>query len=323
MNKQKLNIFLVFFCMIVSISLIGCSAINKSQNYLQPKEITTGIDAIIKTIPAEFALDLEFALYRAKENTPQLLKALNAVKGEERVSMAFLISQMPMYDLTTLKANFLIDNVQLAHHSMQQVSWGKDIPPDIFLNNILPYVNVNETRDTWRQDFYERYIQVALEKETIHDTVLYLNKKAFEDFHVSYHATKRPKPDQSPAESIKVGYASCTGLSIFISDVLRSVGIPTRIVGTPQWVDKSGNHTWVEVWDAGEWHHIGASESEEYDEAWFNDLASQANTADPIHRIYAVSFKRTAQLFPTIWDPFVDYVYAIDVTQHYQHLQKK
>ena len=44
-----------------------------------------------------------------------------------------------------------------------------------------------------------------------------------------------------------------------VIDACRAVGVPARFVGTPLWADKSGNHSWVEVWDKG-WHFTGAAE---------------------------------------------------------------
>jgi transglutaminase-like putative cysteine protease len=90
---------------------------------------------------------------------------------------------------------------------------------------------------------------------------------------------------------IAAGYASCTGLSIFLVAACRAVGIPARVAGTPSWVvggrradvsaaavqqSASGspglghsfnNHNWVEVWDDGRWSFIGAAE---YDPAGVN-----------------------------------------------------
>ncbi len=306
---------LLFGCGVL-LCLSGCAA--GHHGYSHPKPVVEAIDAVVKKVAREYALDLEFALYRARKNARQLLKALNAVEGEEMDSMAFLVGQMPVRDLRTLKADFLVENVRLARLARRRVPWGEAVPEDIFLNYVLPYVNMNERRERWRPEFFGRYLPLAVEQGTIRDTVLLLNRKVFEDYGVTYHATKRPKPDQSPYETIEAGYASCTGLSILISDVLRAVGVPARIAGTPSWVDDSGNHTWVEVWDNGEWHHIGAGEPGDYDEAWFNDKAAQADADDPVHRIYAASFRRTGLLFPTIWDPQVDDVFALDVTLDYK-----
>ena len=58
-------------------------------------------------------------------------------------------------------------------------------------------------------------------------------REVFKAVNVKYHATKRLKPDQSPSESMKIGYASCSGLSIILVDACRAVGVPARVVGTP------------------------------------------------------------------------------------------
>lgn len=35
----------------------------------------------------------------------------------------------------------------------------------------------------------------------------------------------------SPGQTLAAGYASCTGLSIFLADACRAVGIPARVAG--------------------------------------------------------------------------------------------
>ena len=120
-----------------------------------------------------------------------------------------------------------------------------------------------------------------------------------------------------PYESTESGFASCTGLSIMLTDALRSVGVPARIAGTPMWVDQSGNHTWVEVWTGGDWHHVGAAEPGPLDRTWFNAKGSKADASQPEHRIYASSWADTGVFFPLVWDPTIEYVHAVNVTARY------
>ncbi len=112
--------------------------------------------------------------------------------------------------------------------------------------------------------------------------------------------------------------ASCTGLSILLVDACRSVGIPARLAGTPMWSNKSGNHTWVEVWDNG-WHFIGASEpdAQGLDHAWFEHNASEAVENIASNAIYAVSFKKTGLAFPLDWASEINWVSAVNVTARY------
>ena len=97
---------------------------------------------------------------------------------------------------------------------------------------------------------------IAKKCKTPGEAALLLNKEVFRQFDVQYSATKRPKADQSPYESAKAKFASCTGLSVLAVDACRAVAIPARLAGTPLWTDGSGNHTWFEVWD-GSWHVVG------------------------------------------------------------------
>ena len=138
----------------------------------------------------------------------------------------------------------------------------------------------------------------------------------FSDLNVKYHATKRPKPDQSPYESIDAGFASCSGLSVLLIDACRAVGIPARFVGTPLWSNRRGNHSWVEVWDQ-QWHFVGACEPGPLDRTWFLSQASKADETQMQHRIYATSFRKTETWFPLVWDRRIRYVSATDVTRSY------
>ena len=79
------------------------------------------------------------------------------------------------------------------------------------------------------------------------------------------------------------GRATCTGLSIILTDACRAVGIPARAVGTPMWSNGRGNHTWVEIWDNG-WHFLGADEydAKGLNHGWFTGDASQAKADVPV-----------------------------------------
>ncbi len=269
------------------------------------------------TASADTPKAVEAALGRAGKNRPELERALKDAPAEQRAGMEFLVSNMPDADLTTLKAEFLLENLTLAYKARNEVAWGKTIPDDIFFNNVLPYANVNESRDPWRKEMLELCLPIVKECKTPAEAAQKLNRTVFEKLKVKY-STERKKPDQSPKESIATGKASCTGLSILLSDACRSVCVPTRIVGTPLWANKRGNHTWVEIWD-GDWHFTGACEPDPQglNRGWFVGDAAQAKKDVPEHAIYASSFKQTGLTFPMVWAPRRKDVYAENVTDRY------
>ncbi len=275
-------------------------------------------------LPESYRAEASRALSQAGDNQAQLIGAIQAVKPEHRVAIAFLIANMPQRDLNTLTKDYLVENIDLAYQAREATAWAKAIPEEIFLNDVLPYANLNEQRDSWRKDLRERFAAEVKDCKTPGEAALKLNAKIFDVLNVHYHATKRPKPDQSPSESIKATYASCTGLSILLVDACRAVGVPARTAGTPAWTipkgdangNHAGNHTWAEIWD-GQWHFLGACENSKLSETWFAGNASRADDSRVENRIYAASFKKTDMFFPLVWDMSIRYVNAEDRTLFY------
>ena len=227
----------------------------------------------------------------------------------------FLISNMPKRDAAALSAKFLAENIDYAYRAKSTFPWAADISDDLFLNYVLPYANLDENRDPWRKQFFEKFGDTVAGCKTSGEAAIKLNTTIYEVLNVHY-SKQRPKANQSPAESISSGKASCTGLSILLANACRAVGIPARVVGTPRWVKGGGNHTWVEVWDDG-WHRIGAAESKALDKTWFDKKTAEQVGHGAKHAIYAASFKKTALYFPLVWSPSAKYVNAQDVTAHY------
>lgn len=243
-------------------------------------------------------------------------EALKSQSGELRDSFAFLLANMPDEDFDKLTPDFLARNVALAHEARKATPWAAAVPEELFRDQVLPYASVNERRDDWRKDFMDRFLPMVRDLKTTDEVVRKLNVEVFKTFGVAYHPTKRPKPDQSPYESIEAKFASCTGLSILLIDACRAVGIPARFVGVPQWTTVRGNHSWVEVF-TDQWRFVGACEPSKLDETWFIGNASKADETDPMKRVYASSFRKTGTWFPLIWSRSNKSVQAEDVTRWY------
>ena len=259
--------------------------------------------------------ELRERLDAAGDNMSELLGAYERLGEEYLEGFGYLVINMPERDLRSLKGELLVNNIEFAYKVVEEVPWGKEIPREIFLDNILPYANVTERRDDWRGRFYKEFMPLVKDCKTISEAAETLNSTIFGKYGIVY-STKRPRTDMSPFEMIEYKMATCTGLSIMLVDACRAVGVPARVAGIPNWVDKSGNHTWVEVWDDG-WHFTGAAEPAKLDNAWFSGKAAKALKGSLMHAIYGVSFKRTGKYFPLSWARGVKYVNAVDNTDMY------
>ncbi len=298
MQKQK-NILLYSLSIMLIFSLPSCSKENN----------------LYRSIPTSYHARLDSSLTVAEENSKQLVEAIKKIPDEQKEAMAFLICYMPERDLKTISADLLIENVIYAYKAKNNFIWGKNLPKEIFFNEVLPYVTMNETRENWRKDFYERFSKYVKNAKDIFEAIDLINKNIRDELLVDYN-TNREKPDQSPSESIKQKMASCSGLSILLTDAFRSVCIPSRIAGTPNWYDKRGNHNWVEVLANNKWYFTEYY-PEELNKSWFLSSAGHADKTNKEHSIYATSFKPTEIHFPLVWDSTINYVYAENVTQRY------
>lgn len=267
--------------------------------------------------PADLASLVADALDRSGANRQQLEQALREAPPAEREGIEFLIAHMPQRDLENLSAEFLLENNEFAYRALSAAPWRARIPHEIFLNDILPYASINERRDRWRRDFHAKCLPLVKDARSPGQAAVMLNQKIYGMFNVRY-STKRSKADQSPYESIESGLASCSGLAVLLIDACRAVGVPARFCGTPLWADRSGNHSWVEVWDEG-WHFTGAAEpaGDALDKVWFGDRAASARRDDLLHAIYASSFRRSPLFFPMVWARDNRDVSAVNVTDRY------
>ena len=232
--------------------------------------------------------------------------------------MAWLLEQMPAEDRGVVPPEFLLEHCGEAYRAWQAAPWRDRVPEALFLDAILPYASVSETREAWRRPLraYAAPIVEGLDCPAL--AAARINARLFGDLGVRY-STQRRRADASPSESIESGLASCSGLSILLVNACRSVGIPARFVGIPLWSDGSGNHSWVEIWDGTRWRFTGAAEAtgDELDRAWFTGRASAAVPGDPRHGIYAVTWTDSPLRFPISFTGRPSPSRAIDVTERY------
>ncbi len=244
---------------------------------------------------------VEASLRRSPEKKPIWEAMLAETPPERRPGMAYLVTDLPVRDLETLPPASLASNVALAYQVRGEVAWGKNLPEEIFLDDVLPHVSTSEPRDSMRREFHDRYLPLVRDCKTPGEAGLRVNKTLFKDYKVGYN-TRRLRTDQCSKESIAQGMATCTGLSIMLVEACRAVGVPARVAGISSWPGRGGNHTWVEVWDGG-WHYVGAAEPDEkgLDHAWFGGDAAKAIKGSPRNAIWAVTYRNTGELFPVVW----------------------
>ena len=182
-------------------------------------------------------------------------------KTEYNDIKSFLLNSMPKYDEIIMNNDSLNETITyslLARSELSQLS--EFVPYDIFKLYVTPYSNLDEPRDHWRKylfDKYKKYVPKGPFKlGQISQIIFDLLNKVYEIEGLYFTANLSPVR-LTPMETLTWGTASCTGLSIFAVDLLRSLGWPARVTGTI-WNDdvpisqgdmNYNNHNWIEVYD--------------------------------------------------------------------------
>ncbi|RYG48517.1 polyhydroxyalkanoate depolymerase, partial [bacterium] len=214
--------------------------------------------------------NLESSLDRAPARKEEWKAVLAKMPEEQRPAMEYLLVHMPLSDLKALRSAKVTEAVRLAFIAQRSTRWGRSLPAEVFQDSVVPYSVATEPRQSMRAEFQKRYLPLVAKTDSPGEAALLVNGRLFKDYNVVYN-TRRLRTDQSASESIAQGMATCTGLSIMLVDALRAVGVPARMAGIHSWPGRGGNHTWVEVWDKGDWHFVGAAEpdKEGLDHGWF------------------------------------------------------
>lgn len=168
-----------------------------------------------------------------------------------------------------LSNGILEPTMNISFYAKETYPWTKQITKKMYFEYVVNFANVNEARTNWRtifHDLVQPIIQPLISKPniTVKQVVQELNDQIW-TLGASYSQSKSIifKHGQTPLiydpmSVLLFGYASCTGLSIFFVNILRTVGIPARLAGTAAWNGsvENGNHSWIEVWDCdtGKWY---------------------------------------------------------------------
>jgi len=185
----------------------------------------------------------------------------------------------------------LKSNSALAMQALELSNISGEVTDELFRRDVLPFRHLDEPVDDWRPLFYEKLLPVAQGKGSLRLIAEAVIPAIFQGAlgpKVEFKGNSTPQIMAPVSETLKHGYASCTGLSILVADALRAVGVPARVVGTPEWnLPTGGNHNWVEVWWGNGWHFIDATPTNavQWDNAWFIGNTKKA-LPGTIHGIY-------------------------------------
>jgi hypothetical protein len=191
-------------------------------------------------------IDFDTLSYPDYEAMVATLDSIEAIRG----TIDF-VKDEPVYDRLTLRADDLIENIDLSFQAWREKPWAAHMKFEEFCEYVLPYRGSNEPLERWRKHFTEAIGDLEQQMQNPQDPVeaaRLINEelKGWFTFDPRYYCHPT---DQGLSEMLESGMGRCedmTNLAIF---AMRANGIAVTSDYTPFWADAGNNHAWNAVLD--------------------------------------------------------------------------
>ncbi len=154
-----------------------------------------------------------------------------------------------IYDLHSITADFLINQIDYAFKAWREKPWAKDLSFDAFREYVLPYRGSGEPLENWREVFYEKYKDLASKMTDPSDpieavTLINNDIKSWFSFdpRYYYHPT-----DQGLSEMLENRMGRCEDMTNLTIYATRANGLAVTSDYTPYWANSGNNHAWNTV----------------------------------------------------------------------------
>jgi hypothetical protein len=182
--------------------------------------------------------------YIPPETSDSLTRAYLLASGRER-----------LFDLQHIKASYLIGNIDRSFEVWMSMPWGRDIPFEVFCEEILPYRIEMEALENWRDLVLEQYRPLYDSLRNSHADVFTACIRIFEAMGLEWDSINKasallPTTGYLMLNHLRTG--PCTERVKYGIYVMRAFGIPVSRDYTPQWPFRSMGHDWASLrWQMG------------------------------------------------------------------------
>lgn len=111
----------------------------------------------------------------------------DAQDAELQQCLDFLHKHMPARDRGQITQRLLVHHAKLALKARRANAWAAEVPWEVFLNDVLPYRNLDEPIDIdWRSMFYKLFAPMVAETSSLTEAAQVLNRCAKHSTYLPY-----------------------------------------------------------------------------------------------------------------------------------------
>ncbi len=158
-------------------------------------------------------------------------------------------------DLYVIKADYLIENIDLAFEVWKKNPWGLKLSEEMFYEYILPYRTQDEHLTRWREGLIQQFSWLEDSLKSNSDFL-----ESYSQINQYVNSFLRREDEEFLRYPISIDYnnmlkgktGSCSDEANLFSWILRANGLPAAIDYTPQWANRGSGHIWHVLLDEKE-----------------------------------------------------------------------
>lgn len=197
-----------------------------------------------------------------------------------------------MPDLHAIRADFLIENIDLAFEVWKKYPWCSHLTEEEFCRLILPHRIKNEPLEDWRKFYYHKYKDVAdslaAADATMQEVVFFFNTHYGKRY---THDAEKYRGDLSYKLIEEIGGGTCDHLALNAAQVMRAIGIPLNIDVLPYHGKVNGGHAYNSFTDEdGNFHFFSPYEREPERNRWVAPVVKRICYESPVYQEVTSSY---------------------------------
>ncbi|MDR1340200.1 MAG: hypothetical protein LBK58_09140 [Prevotellaceae bacterium] len=202
---------------------------------------------LIANMPGKYSQEYDAPL----ENVVAAYMRRDDVEDRKAVNEAYGLGKRTVReDVKYITGDYLISNIELSFKVWNEQPWGRDVPFDVFCEEILPYRVALEPLENWRGKILSTYTKHNSffrehPKTTSTDACIRINSQL-----------PRLQIEQMPQSMtysmiMTTSRGTCEEMTALATFVMRALGIPVSQDFITSWPYRNIGHTWNSVYDRG------------------------------------------------------------------------
>lgn len=199
--------------------------------------------------PDSVRSDFVEALNDAGQNWRQLSTVVEELQGSRREDAVWVINNMPHLDRLGMKSDILREHIEYAHMARDSSVISYD--DKTFREYILTYRIGSEPVEAYRKFLFEYFRPQTEAKKDAQEVAKQINRWVAKNLSVKEKTFFGPL--QPPTATFKSRNGSEREITILVTAIFKSLGIPSRQARISALGEQEESFTWVEVFDGENW----------------------------------------------------------------------